>query len=162
MPNTGTKIQKTRKLTPEMVEEMMECWDNTPRTELAALLGISVATLYVYHKEYVKEQKQGAAIAHPGNDGVITADAENNREEEDKTNEVDPYNGNPHYKLPGTMNILTAVVRIIRDNINIFDRLAIDCDHKFDDMDLFPKCHNDKNLVGRCEWMSCPLSKEVQ
>ena len=65
-------------------------------------------------------------------------------------------------KIPGGMNILTACRSDITDSIKMFVKLCPDCDHMIDDrLEPVYRCSHKKNKVGTCEWVFCPLEKEV-
>ena len=66
------------------------------------------------------------------------------------------------YREPGTMNILAACRSSITDNIKTFMKLSLDCDYRITDrLEPTYRCCNKKNKIGTCEWVFCPLNKEV-
>lgn len=61
-----------------------------------------------------------------------------------------------------TMNNLAACRSNITDNIKTFMKLSLDCDHRVTDrLEPTYRCCHEKNKIGTCEWVFCPLEKEI-
>jgi hypothetical protein len=62
----------------------------------------------------------------------------------------------------GTMNVLTACVDNIKENITTFVLNSLECEHMITDMmETTSKCRNIGNTVRICEWVFCPLRREI-
>lgn len=62
----------------------------------------------------------------------------------------------------GVMNILTASNDNIRENIDTFVRHSPECDHMITlRMEPTYKCRHTGNIIGTCEWVFCPLRREI-
>lgn len=71
---------------------------------------------------------------------------------------------NPSSPEPkGIMNILTASVDNIMDNIKTFVLHSPECDHMITNrLEPTYRCRHNANTVGTCEWVFCPLRREAK
>lgn len=63
-------------------------------------------------------------------------------------------------KPKGVMNILTASVDNIMDNIKTFVSHSPECDHMITNrLEPTYRCRHNANTVDTCEWVFCPLRR---